>query len=273
MLLSRAFCLRNYGDNMIGFNTHQITKVEGIELLKSQGVNKENLLVKLDGTTLRITKGSWFSIKPSPKKIFDDVMKLSQVDYDKVSDHVKNAMAEALEKLLDAQVDSITPAKMSSEQLKNEPFITKIIRCISEYFGWRLSQKDIAPLLEAKNTLDGHLANFIPKAEKLNPPIVLSSSNDEALNNIKRYYNGSRGILAIKEYEVNPKGEAIFTLSSKAELTMFIEANRSLNTALGVKNLLAGDSRFKIMRESESSIQYKLTFTKADTDLLIQHGE
>lgn len=135
------------GDRIIMIEVNPISKIEGLELLNSHAVNRKNLLVKLDGDTLRITQRSWFSMRPSPKKIFDEVIKIHDIDF--------------------ATLDILRVVKLLNEQVKptiylsrtkKEGFVTKIIRFISEYFGWRLSKAQYEQLNKRYNRLNKQLA-------------------------------------------------------------------------------------------------------------------
>lgn len=128
--------------NGVGFV--QIERIEGLELLDSSK-NKKNLLVRLDGTTLRITQPSWFSIKPSARNIFNEVNNIDRVNSG--PDRLVKANMPKVVKLLSEQIKPIT------RQLAEEQFITKIIRLISEYFGWKLDRKSITTLIEMINNL------------------------------------------------------------------------------------------------------------------------
>lgn len=125
------------GDRIVMNEVNAISRIEGLELLNSQTVNRKNLLVKLDGETLHITQRSWFSMGPSPKKIFDEVRALSEADCDlSICRDIKS-----VRNMLVHQAESVKPLS-NSKKAGSEGFIKKIIRFISEYFGWRLSQNE-----------------------------------------------------------------------------------------------------------------------------------
>lgn len=145
----------------------RITTIEGAHFLKGLETgtgSPERLLMKLDGTTLRIKQLSWFSIKPTHKKIFDEILEINKVRQaiilersgtmprseanDTLMNQVNGLLQFRIEKLsgyIDNPIEQhVNP--IEQHVTKNERFITKIIRFISEYFGWRLSTKNVEAL-------------------------------------------------------------------------------------------------------------------------------
>ena len=177
-----------------------ITAIEGLHFLKAKDVNPERLLMKLDGTTLRITQLSWFSIKPTHKKIFDELMELYRVReviiIQRATKLLRAKVPDKLEEILShhmntvnglmqfhtQQLSSYIDGPIKPHTTENERFITKIIRFISEYFGWRLSTENVGAL---RATLIKH-NDELTKTKLIQPP---EGSN---VNSLKKIYNSTR---------------------------------------------------------------------------------
>lgn len=162
---------------MINFNTEpKITAIEYPPLLAQDLIHPEKLLMKIDGNTLRITQRSWFSIKPSQKKIFDEIVEISRAKFDNklitagtIPEMTGISIVEIIFDLHARQIGNHIEQLNAEKEQKNERFITKIIKFISEYFGWRL-------FTENKTALEAAIDRF---EKNVNINNSLSNSRNE----------------------------------------------------------------------------------------------
>lgn len=142
---------------MINTKIYEIESIQGLEVLNKTSVNQENLLVKLDGTTLRITERSWFSMSNQiTKKMSAEVMKILQA---KPATNIEPDMPAVVQLLRQQIIGQIVSYRNQTilPGNKAERFVAEIIRFISLYFGWGLSAEDNTALLEVKEKIDSSI--------------------------------------------------------------------------------------------------------------------